>query len=272
NLVIQQTYEEVTDDSIVPSTPTLYVARRADGFSEAVSSPHPTVPHASRFTFGESNATHTNRTVAASLDSSIEGMDDTRVDLNLLEGTGENERGTPVNTPTSKQNADNQQVVVVDLRDDDSSDENKEADQNEPVDGPSEQTQETVPQILVTNADNDQNNFEGDASTSQLTDDANIAMEAEPEDEIIDVEADGVSSGQDGVQVEEGREAEASQMNSDKRTTRQTRNKEENQRPTPIVWDDQQAYSQNRGVSVRGSHMPRGQTATRSRARGKRPF
>lgn len=32
-------YEEPGDDSIVPSTPTLYVPRRADGFSEAVSSP-----------------------------------------------------------------------------------------------------------------------------------------------------------------------------------------------------------------------------------------
>lgn len=32
-------YEEPGDDSIVPSTPTLYPPRRADGFSEAVSSP-----------------------------------------------------------------------------------------------------------------------------------------------------------------------------------------------------------------------------------------
>lgn len=36
-------YEESGDDSIVPSTPTLYVPRRADGFSEAVSSPQPHV-------------------------------------------------------------------------------------------------------------------------------------------------------------------------------------------------------------------------------------
>lgn len=38
-------YEESGDDSIVPSTPTLFVPRRADGFSEAVSSPQ---PHVSR--------------------------------------------------------------------------------------------------------------------------------------------------------------------------------------------------------------------------------
>lgn len=40
---IMLNYEEPGDDSIVPSTPTLYVPRRADGFSEAVSSPQPHV-------------------------------------------------------------------------------------------------------------------------------------------------------------------------------------------------------------------------------------
>lgn len=38
----QMLYEE-SGDGIVPSTPTLYVPRRADGFSEAVSSPQPQV-------------------------------------------------------------------------------------------------------------------------------------------------------------------------------------------------------------------------------------
>lgn len=41
--IILSSYEEPGDDSIVPSTPTLYVPRRADGFSEAVSSPQPHV-------------------------------------------------------------------------------------------------------------------------------------------------------------------------------------------------------------------------------------
>lgn len=45
-------YEEVGDDSIVPSTPTLFVPRRTDGFGEAVSSPH--VP-SGRFTFSDNN-------------------------------------------------------------------------------------------------------------------------------------------------------------------------------------------------------------------------
>lgn len=95
-------------------------------------------------------------------------------------------------------------------------------------------------------------------------------------------------------QVEEGREAEAStQMVTDKRTTRQTRHKEESQRPTPIVWDGGKRHSDNcfgktksikenlsnfieqsspqqRGIN-RGT-LNRGQTGRGGRARGKRPF
>lgn len=51
-------YEETGDDGIVPSTPTLYVPRRTDGFGEAVSSPH--VP-SGRFTFSETGALSSGR-------------------------------------------------------------------------------------------------------------------------------------------------------------------------------------------------------------------
>lgn len=67
-------YEE-SGDGIVPSTPTLYVPRRADGFSEAVSSPQPQIHQQqsqqplARFTFAESASRPT------------EGIDDTRIDL-----------------------------------------------------------------------------------------------------------------------------------------------------------------------------------------------
>lgn len=50
-LILPQSYEESGDDSIVPSTPTLFTPRRADGFGEAVSSPQ--VPHQARFTFSD---------------------------------------------------------------------------------------------------------------------------------------------------------------------------------------------------------------------------
>lgn len=73
------------DDGIVPSTPTLYVPRRADGFSEAVSSPHLQVT--ARFTY-DSGARATNS----------EGIDDTRVDLTQLDESGSS--GVPVVPPS----------------------------------------------------------------------------------------------------------------------------------------------------------------------------
>lgn len=52
HLLLPHSLDEIGDDGIVPSTPTLFVPRRSDGFGEAVSSPH--VPTSGRFTFNES--------------------------------------------------------------------------------------------------------------------------------------------------------------------------------------------------------------------------
>lgn len=46
----------------------------------------------------------------------------------------------------------------------------------------------------------DQNNYDASASTSQMTDDKNVPIEADAQDEE-DIETDGVSSGQDVIQV-----------------------------------------------------------------------
>ena len=113
-LLPQQGYEDGGDDSIVPSTPTLFVPRRGDGFGEAVSSPQ--VPQG-RFTFGDSSAPTTasstpalstpsgsaTRTIFGSSSSSVpqvvqESMDDTRMDLAQLEdgGTGRSVPTTPL--------------------------------------------------------------------------------------------------------------------------------------------------------------------------------
>ncbi|XP_024937433.1 nucleoprotein TPR isoform X2 [Cephus cinctus] len=113
-LLPQQGYEDAGDDSIVPSTPTLFVPRRGDSFGEAVSSPQ--VPQGS-FTFGDpappSTASSTpalatptgaaTRTMFGSSGSGVaqvvqEGMDDTRMDLTQLEdgGTGRSVPTTPL--------------------------------------------------------------------------------------------------------------------------------------------------------------------------------
>nr|XP_012149443.1 PREDICTED: nucleoprotein TPR [Megachile rotundata] len=113
-LLPQQGYEDGGDDSIVPSTPTLFVPRRGDGFGEAVSSPQ--VPQG-RFTFGDSSAPttasstpslstpsgSTARTIFGSSSSGVapvvqESMDDTRIDLTQIEdgGTGRSVPTTPL--------------------------------------------------------------------------------------------------------------------------------------------------------------------------------
>lgn len=87
-------------------------------------------------------------------------MDDTRVELNLLDGSGDNGQSISVNTHP-QQIVDNQEILVVDLSDENSN-ENKEADQKQPVAGPSGQAEGSVPQILVTDAEN--GNFVGQRS------------------------------------------------------------------------------------------------------------
>uniref|UniRef100_T1J0B3 Nucleoprotein TPR n=1 Tax=Strigamia maritima TaxID=126957 RepID=T1J0B3_STRMM len=78
------------DDSIVPSTPTLFPPRRSDGFAEAVNSPH--VPQG-RFVFGASQ----EMVVPVSTQlGSQGGMDDTRMDLQLDESSGRSVPTTPL--------------------------------------------------------------------------------------------------------------------------------------------------------------------------------
>lgn len=74
-------------------------------FSEAISSPHPTVPHGSRFTFGESGRAGQSINV-------VEGMDATRVDLNLLEGSGDGGQSSS-STLAGNQHGDNVVVAIV---------------------------------------------------------------------------------------------------------------------------------------------------------------
>lgn len=68
-LVLPHGLEDIGDDCIVPSTPTLYVPRRSDGFGEAVSSPH--VPTSGRFTFNESTSLQSSTMAVAGGSSEV---------------------------------------------------------------------------------------------------------------------------------------------------------------------------------------------------------
>ncbi|GLH16542.1 Uncharacterized protein GBIM_20794 [Gryllus bimaculatus] len=256
-------YEESGDDSIVPSTPTLFVPRRSDGFGEAVSSPQ--VPQ-TRFTFSDANPPAT-RTVSQ---GTSENMDDNRMDLNQLE-----EAGTGRSVPTTPPQVSPQEM---------SSEVGQSEGGSEEVLQPSEVlpeasgSQTTVPSITVTEASEDDTGDAGeempppeikyDESTEQR--DTSTEQEQEENLELADEGGDGVSSEGEKSQpledVEEGREAEATEageaQDSPRRVTRaaniarrSARAPYRNQRgrgsmrPTPIVW--------NEPGSSMGSQLPR---------------
>ncbi|CAB0030007.1 unnamed protein product [Trichogramma brassicae] len=111
--LLLQGFDDIGDDCIVPSTPTLFVPRRIDSFGETVSSPQ--VPH-TRFTFGDSSTSTTSlvqsqssasfsnsRSMMNVCSSDLaqivhDGIDDSRVDLSELD----NENQAP-NEPITQQ-------------------------------------------------------------------------------------------------------------------------------------------------------------------------
>ncbi|GBM37297.1 Nucleoprotein TPR [Araneus ventricosus] len=84
---------EEGDDGIVPSTPTLYVPRRTDGFAEAVSSPH--VPQV-RFLFTSSDNSPTQQGISQLASQGALGVDDTRMDLSQFDEGGRTVPSTPI--------------------------------------------------------------------------------------------------------------------------------------------------------------------------------
>ncbi|XP_059609056.1 nucleoprotein TPR isoform X2 [Phlebotomus argentipes] len=241
-VLIQQSsgYEpETGDERIVPSTPTLFAPRRADGFSEVISSPHPQVPHAARFTFTE--ATRQSALVPG---GNLEGMDDTQIDLSQLDEANASTTGRSVpNTPklisphdvdsAAGEGSSSGQPVVEDQQEQQHEEEQQEAvdlrqeseagtSQSQPVitiqehvddddDGSDDGSEDASDEG---NDNDDADNLDHTASTSERTksdkEDSNLPSGDEPEG------TDGVSSegekapGAEGIEIEEGREAEAS--------------------------------------------------------------
>ncbi|XP_055705206.1 nucleoprotein TPR isoform X3 [Phlebotomus papatasi] len=258
-VLIQQSssgYEpETGDERIVPSTPTLFAPRRADGFSEVISSPHPQVPHAARFTFTEASRPGQSALVPG---GNLEGMDDTQIDLSQLDESSATTTGRSVpNTPklisphdvdsaagegsssTAQQQSAQQSQSGQQSQAEQQQEQQQEEEQQEAVDlrQPDAEagTSQSQPQITIEeHVDDDENdddedddedddddgneneseNLDHTASTSERTksdkEDSNLPSGEEPEG------TDGVSSegekapGAEGMEIEEGREAEAS--------------------------------------------------------------
>ncbi|XP_037913909.1 nucleoprotein TPR isoform X2 [Hermetia illucens] len=254
-LMLQQGYEETGDDSIVPSTPTLYAPRRADG--EAVSSPHPQVPHAARFTFSESSS---STTTTSRPGASGEGGEDAHADM--AEDTSG--RGTATNIQESSSETG---ATVTE-----STSSTEKADQvaasNAQDAGPSRS--EDISAEAGGAAADAEATPEG-ASTSDVHEGEQSQLEEadiEEEEGLDGVTSEGekASAGtEETAEIEEGREAEATTsptINTRSRTVRttpQNRRNNRNQhqqrggRPTPIIWQDQ-----HRGGGGGGRHMNQG--------------
>ncbi|XP_058789794.1 nucleoprotein TPR [Phymastichus coffea] len=303
-LLPQQGYEDGGDDCIVPSTPTLFVPRRNDGFGEAVSSPQ--VP--SRFTFGEpsnpalasttqSHSTNTMsgaRAIFSSTPSELaqvveEGMDDTRIDLTQLDDnrTGRSVPTTPrqVSPNTEQQESTNtgssdDHSVLVNVCLETENTENliniKDSSVNPSADEEPEHPTEVIEH--GSNENDDSKVPESRISELIVLDINNTNTEQSDE---IRVDLTNTES------KDENREAEASPSDNAKqgsttmgtsnvpllrgatarRSTRTSFRTIHGTRPTPIVWDNQ---SSSRGSSTNRGHSSRGSTNENIRARGSR--
>ncbi|CAH1278989.1 unnamed protein product [Diabrotica balteata] len=266
-LLHQQGLEDIGDDGIVPSTPTLYVPRRSDGFGEAVSSPH--VPTSGRFTFNESLPTN----IAGS--SSLEHVPE----QTLMEPGSLDETSTGRSVPTTPLQSSPQEGIP-----------------GSEEQGTSQQSDAETPSIAIS-GEVDDNETRGEGSSGDMGPPAVAgtssegAQQHEQAEEMLEGD-DGVSSEGEKPPVaeegeEEGREAEASPSsnsrgvargsNSARRSTRSSLPRGVNQRsgPTPIVWSDRspqrhQQHPQDRNRSPQGYQSRT--VARRARNRGQRPF
>ncbi|XP_078038585.1 nuclear basket protein megator isoform X2 [Augochlora pura] len=274
-LLPQQGYEDGGDDSIVPSTPTLFVPRRGDGFGEAVSSPQ--VPQG-RFTFGDSSAPTTAsstpsmsassgsaaRTIFGSSSSSVaqvvqEGMDDSRMDLVQLDdgGTGRSVPTTPL-----------QVSPAADLPPSTSS-------------GPSEEpeTMVSVTPASVTGMSSDSEKRTEEAGPLMSGEDDAIdagegteepgsdIVEDEVEEESCEAEASPSSNTRQRVMRQAAVAAAAATTATARRSSRSPFRAARGSRPTPIVWESQSGRGQ---PVVRGGHATRGPNNETGRGRGTR--
>lgn len=300
--------EETGDDCIVPSTPNLFAQRRHVDGSEAMSSPHPQVPHATQFTFNESSTTPASgvvsgggvatsgRTGSTSLvpgGGNLEGIDDTQIDLSTLNESGTPGGRTVPNTP--KLISSPSTMVVPQAGPSTGSDgagpsgtsaaevnlveDTEQHQMGAAVPGPSQGATD-VPTIAITVEDDDEEDEvdideepESDgtehqnATTSQQSTSSSSTASTSARGKTQDEGTDGVSSegekpqsgAESAVEMEEGREAEASltpTMNTRSRASMQQQSPPMRGRGrggaggrgrTPIVWGDAQ-----RGGNARG--------------------
>ncbi|XP_045130805.1 nucleoprotein TPR-like [Portunus trituberculatus] len=265
-------YEEGGDDSIVPSTPTLFVPRRGDGFSEAVSSPQ--VPSGG-FVFG-SNPEISNPPQTSGLAQMAEGglIDDTRIDLGQLDESNRSQPSTPLRrSPTVDLGAEG---------------------------GVSTSEGDTLhrepPTIMVTRAeqsneestqDSEENFTEADSMAAEVGEDDIEEEEEETrreaDDEVIDLEDEGEAEvDRQASEAEERRGDNSNSSSSSNQAPQDMSNvpsstpssmpsSSQQRRITPITWEDSpQRFHRGRGYLM--SRGDRGRGFLRNPTMGGRGF
>ncbi|XP_057291201.1 nucleoprotein TPR-like isoform X3 [Hydractinia symbiolongicarpus] len=177
-------YYEDTDDSTVPSTPTLYMPKRTDGFAEAVSSPLVRLP---TFSFSTHEQPPSSSNTPA-LDQTGVHLDETRVDLM---GAEDQVPQTPLSIVPSNQLVDQSQPPL-------SQEESEDQSQETAISEDNGQEQNVPQQIDLTEEDDDE-------------DDDNQEIE---EENVEEKKIDGVKEDHDeseGNESEEGNEGGSEQ-------------------------------------------------------------
>ncbi|KAF7268978.1 hypothetical protein GWI33_017962 [Rhynchophorus ferrugineus] len=255
------------DDGIVPSTPTLFVPRRLDGFGEAVSSPHVPSSVGGRFTFNETS--QASGPIAHG-DPHGSGTSEA-VPEHRLEVPQADDNSTGRSVPTTPLQSSPQESIPVVTE-----------DQNEQQ---TTQSDAEAPQGLVSGGDENRS----EATSEEMPNQAGTSEE--PRDRVEVEGDDGVSSeGEKQPSTEEGeeegREAEASQStnstrartlrsmgNPARRSPRITMSQRTRQAPTPLVWGDQRSQASRHNDRGRSPPNYGNRTvARRTRGRLQRSF
>ncbi|XP_032663158.1 nucleoprotein TPR-like isoform X2 [Odontomachus brunneus] len=280
-LLPQQGYEDGGDDCIVPSTPTLFVPRRGDGFGEAVSSPQ--VPQG-RFTFGDSSAPTTasstpslttptgsaTRTIFGSSSSAVaqvvqESLDDSRMDLTQLEdgGTGRSVPTTPLQVspaadlpPSTSSGQPEEQETTISV-----TPVSVTATSGDNAEEPS------IPSIRIVSADDQQrSSTEATESSAMPSEGVSSDGEKRPEEPVALASGDDDAVDTAEVTEEAGSELVEDDVEEENREAEASPSSNTRQRTMAASLAAASASNSNRGVTVRRS--PRSPFRA---ARGARP-
>ncbi|KAF5305601.1 hypothetical protein FQR65_LT07681 [Abscondita terminalis] len=266
HLLLQHGMDEGGDDGIVPSTPTLFVPRRSDGFGEAVSSPH--VPTSGRFTFNESAPSNNSGSTEVVPEQTLEFS---HADDN---STGRSVPSTPLQASPQESGPAGEEH---------SSQQSTSSEPEIPIITVSGVTEEAESRLEASLPES-----MGPPNTA-----AGETSEAAEQREEVRESEDGVTSEGEKPPVseeseEEGREAEASPSTNTRSRSQAPRGVSVARRsvrygqmrgvsrpsPTPIVWNDQQQPSGRHQPSQRGRNQGNFQSrvAKRSRIRSRSPY